>query len=341
MFFGGTNFGFTAGANDFGFNNYTADITSYDYDAVMDEAGGITKKFEMVRDVISTYMSEKPTIKGDIGSSAPFAYGQVELKPILNLLSAEGRATLAKGTAIQSLKPKTFEELDQYSGLVLYETQLPTFSLDPALLTVNDLRDRAHVYVDQQFMGILSRQNVIYSLPLGKIEGKTLQILVENQGRINFNIANDTKGILGAVTLQKRDNKQQLLENWTSTSFPLEEPQIQKLLEQTNNIKAMENVKFLNNGPMIFYGEFTASTLADTYLNTQGWGKGVAYINGFNLGRYWPLAGPQLTLYVPKEILSKDLNTLVLIEYQQTNLKEGSSAPSITLDDKPQLDITF
>lgn len=339
MFFGGTNFGFTAGANDFGDFKYVPDITSYDYDAVMDEPGNITKKFELVRDVIKKYF-KIPQVQ--VIKEKSFNYGTVNVKPILNLLSQEGRATLAKGVALQSKRPKTFEELDQYSGLVLYETNIAGMDIDvPSVLTVNDLKDRALVYVDQELIGTLSRQNGNFSLSVEKLQGTTLQILVENQGRINFNIANDTKGILGAVTIQKlNSSKVIILENWSNTAYPFEEPHISNLLSNVHTLKTTTvDTGLLSQGPMIYYGEFLVSDAHHTFLNTAGWGKGVAFVNGFNLGRYWPNAGPQLTLYVPQEILKNGKNSLILIEYEQNNKASKSSEPYVSLDDKPQLDV--
>lgn len=110
MFFGGTNFGFTAGANDFGDSKYTPDITSYDYDALLDERGNVTKKYELVRDVIRKYFrvsNMKPV------REQTYSYGKVDLKPVMNLLSQEGRNTLGKLEVIKSAKPKSFEELDR------------------------------------------------------------------------------------------------------------------------------------------------------------------------------------------------------------------------------------
>uniref|UniRef100_A0A1B0A5L0 Beta-galactosidase n=1 Tax=Glossina pallidipes TaxID=7398 RepID=A0A1B0A5L0_GLOPL len=331
MYFGGTNFGFTAGANDWGFGKYAADITSYDYDAVMDEAGGATKKFLLVRDVISEFMNV-PNI--EVLPSRAKAFGKVQMKPIIDLLSDEGRLLLARGSSVESIKPRTFEQLEQFSGLVLYETDLPEFEIDPTLLKVDQLRDRAYVYVDQIFLGTLSRENCIYTVPINKSIRKKLQILVENQGRINYYVANDMKGILGNVTVQKHNGQLQVLENWKHTQFPLEETQVKHLMKyvesKQRNSPGTETGS-LNHGPIAYYGEFIVDDIADTYLNVRGWGKGVAYVNGFNLGRYWPLVGPQITLYVPGEILKIGSNNLILIEYQL-------SQKEISLDSKPQLD---
>lgn len=341
MFFGGTNFGFTAGANDWGFGDYMPDITSYDYDAVMDEAGGVTPKFELVRRVIAEYRNI--TLDPLPPASKRLSYGQVQLTPIVSLLSLEGREALAAGSPVIGENPMTFEELDQYSGLILYETYLPPFEIDPTLLTVKDLRDRAFVFVDGELVGTLSRENRIYSLPLSNGWGHKLQILVENQGRINFNVADDTKGILGTVSIQKLDGEKLPLTNWNSTAFPLDTMNIEKLVEKYTSRNVMplnsQSSPILRNGPVVYHGEFTVSDLGDTYLNPTGWGKGVAYVNGLNLGRYWPLAGPQLTMYVPNEILKLGINTIVLIEYQRINNDGNNQEPTVSLDAEPKLDI--
>ncbi|BFF93460.1 beta-galactosidase [Drosophila madeirensis] len=341
MFFGGTNFGFTAGANynlDGGIG-YAADITSYDYDAVMDEAGGVTNKYNLVKQVIGEVL---PLPEITLSPAKRLAYGKVELTPALALLSAEGRAALAKGEPVESTKPKSFEELDLYSGLVLYETQLPSMDLDPALLRVNQINDRAHVFVDQELVGTLSREAQIYSLPLSKGWGSTLQLLVENQGRVNFYISNDTKGIFGEVSLQLHNGGYLPLENWKSTAFPLEDEVVENWRKQSGEQRLdafLGRQRILRNGPVLYTGNVKVEEVGDTYLNMAGWGKGVAYVNGFNLGRYWPVAGPQVTLYVPNEILKLGDNTLVILEYQRTNkTASGEDLPAVQFDAIAQLD---
>ncbi|XP_034100058.2 beta-galactosidase [Drosophila albomicans] len=341
MFFGGTNFGFTAGANydlDGGIG-YAADITSYDYDAVMDEAGGVTTKYELVKQVIGEVL-ELPQIT--LEPAKRLAYGKVELTPALELLSPEGRAALSKGTPVIAEKPKSFEEVDQYSGLLLYETTLPDMDLDPTLLKVEDLRDRAHVFVDRQLVGTLSREARIYQLPLSKGWGSTLQLLVENQGRINYDRANDTKGIFGQITMQLHNGGDLPLENWTTTAFPLEEATIAAWLAKRADVALDPKIaeqRLLRTGPIAYTGSFSVQEVGDTYLNMAGWGKGVAYVNGFNLGRYWPLGGPQITLYVPNELLKVGENSLVLLEYQRCNKTvNGSELPAVQLDAVAQLD---
>lgn len=200
------------------------------------------------------------------------------------------------------------------------------------------------------------------TIPISANFGSKLQILVESQGRINFNIANDFKGILGDVKLDGN-----ALNDWTITGFPLDSyDQIYNLLEEgqlENGIRGEKtNKEFLLEGPTIFHAKFDISAnqddIMDTYLNPNGWGKvgfsiffsiwvvskpcdcfflfisqGIVFVNGFNLGRYWPMVGPQITLYLPKELLRHGQNDLTVIELQ-TAPENGQ----IGFSDVPYLD---
>lgn len=321
MFFGGTNFGFTAGANDNGPGNYMADITSYDYDAPMTEAGDPTPKYQALRRIISRYLPmpaipvPEPTPKA--------AYGTVRMLACGTLLSPEGREKLGAGV-VNAAKPMTFEALDQYSGLVLYETTLPLhYKRDPSILYVPGLADRGYVYVDNEFVGILARETPVYALQLSPSMGRHLQIFVENQGRLNYGRQlNDFKGLTKNVRLEK-----ETLSNWTMTKFPLDTyANLESLIAQST---AMPRSDFhvlkkpqilLRSGPTVYSGNLTIPTVdkvADTYLDMSGWGKGIVFVNGENLGRYWPLVGPQISLYVAAPFLKVGNNRIVVVEYQQ------------------------
>ncbi|ETN58685.1 beta-galactosidase [Anopheles darlingi] len=326
MFFGGTNFGFTAGANDIGPGKYGADITSYDYDAPLDEAGDPTEKYFEIRKVLIEHF-------GDPGVPAPAPLPKMSLDTVWlerrgSILSKHGR-TMLSTSVITEVQPITFEALNQHSGLVLYETTLPsTLNRDPYTLTIDQVHDRAYVHVDDVFYGILSRETNVHSIPLSIGSGNRLQILVENQGRINYNIPNDFKGILGSVTIEGTP-----LYNWTITTYPLDNYQyMENFINHRPSADEEEADDLTAAGAQVYYGTFVINrdAIHDTYLYTHVWGKGLAFINGFNLGRYWPLAGPQLTLYVPRHILKKGINKIVLIEYQQR-----VQQPYVQFIDKP------
>lgn len=185
MYFGGTNFGFWAGANDWGLGNYMADITSYDYDAPMDEAGNPTEKYMVLRNVIGEFMDIPD--ESTIPPRAPtMALSAVTVMPINTIFSPFGRRHL--GTRpFESKKTRTFEQMNQFSGFLLFETELPKLDRDPAMIQLFDLADRAIIYIDDEFVGVLSRENKINTLPISAaLSGSKLSILVENQGRINF-----------------------------------------------------------------------------------------------------------------------------------------------------------
>lgn len=145
MFFGGTNFGFTAGANAFGSGDFQADITSYDYDAPMTEAGDPTSKFKLIRDVIKDYLPLPNISIPENGQK--MTLNSIQLSPKVTLLSPMARHIFGR-QPIKAEKPLTFEALDQFSGFVLYETTLPPLRTDPSILKISGLRDRAIVLID-------------------------------------------------------------------------------------------------------------------------------------------------------------------------------------------------
>jgi beta-galactosidase len=173
-------------------------------------------------------------------------------------------------------------------------------------------------------------------MPISSEIGLKLQLFVENQGRINFNIADDMKGLLGDVYLNG-----DVLKNWVMTTYPFEdyEPIETAIAAYHKKARILYSAEYSRNylrtGPTLFHGEFELGddTLYDTYIDTTGWGKGVMFINGFNLGRYWPIVGPQITLYVPKEVLKTGKNTVVLLE-----LQIAPSSGQLRFTDKPKLD---
>lgn len=237
-----------------------------------------------------------------------------------NIFTTAARDALKSSKSVEnSTKLLTFEELDQNSGFVLYEADLPKFTRDPSNIYVNKLRDRAQVFIDGRFVGVLSRENNIYSLPVSAGYGKRLQIFVENQGRINFQENFDLKGILGNVTVQTFEEPYfQELSNWDITGYPFDDySKIEEFIQTGFRQQTFKN-GVLRDGPALLSGTFTVTGVpGDTYWNTAGWGKGVLFVNGINLGRYWPLVGPQMTMYIPRHVLVTGDNTFVVLEQQK------------------------
>ncbi|XP_070521041.1 beta-galactosidase [Cardiocondyla obscurior] len=300
MFYGGTNFGFTSGANG-GVDVYSPQLTSYDYDAPLTEAGDPTDKYFAIRDVIGLYLP-LPNMSLPTRSSKA-SYGRVLLEPVQKLLDSRSPFAVIREAAVH---PKTFESLSVNQGFVFYETYLPPSFSDPAILRAIT-KDRALVYVDNQLSGTLSRIDKIFTLPLENPYGSHLGLLVENQGRLNYgNDIHDFKGISN-VTISDT-----LLTNWNMTGYTFSD------VSTLWNLSAIEiESGTLHNGPVFLRGHFKIfEQPLDTFLDTTGWGKGVAFVNGYNLGRYWPVVGPQITLYIPAPYLRIGQNELIILELE-------------------------
>ncbi|XP_014473975.1 PREDICTED: beta-galactosidase isoform X2 [Dinoponera quadriceps] len=315
MFYGGTNFALTSGANG-GSNEFKPQITSYDYDAPLTEAGDPTEKYFALRNVIGQYLP-LPGVPVPIVSPKG-NYGPVLLEPISELL--DNYLFVVSQSAADF--PKTFEALSVNQGFVLYETRLPVSISDEYTLNAT-VKDRALVYVNKQLYGILSRTDKKFTLPLKKSYGDHLRILVENQGRVNFGYEiRDYKGVsnvnIAGVTLK--------MWNMTGYSFP-----DVSILRDKGTI-SMKNGA-LKSSPVFLRGHFTVTGQPlDTFLDTGGWGKGMAFVNGYNLGRYWPSVGPQITLYVPAPYLRTGNNELILLESEYVSLTRKmkfQSAPNL------------
>ncbi|MFF7256382.1 glycoside hydrolase family 35 protein [Streptomyces microflavus] len=310
MFHGGTNFGFTNGANDKG--HYRPTITSYDYDAPLDEAGDPTAKYRLFRDTIARY-ADVP----DAPVPAPGAKLNregIRLPRRASLLAQAGRL----GSAHRFDHPLTMEELAQAFGFVRYETALP--AAGDGVLTIGEVHDRAQVFVDGQPVGTLERENHDRALGLrSPAAGALLTILVENQGRVNYGAGlRDWKGITGTVAFNGEP-----LTDWTSTPLPLD---TLDAVSYPGDGSAEEKAA----GPAFFRGTVELSDPADTFLHLPGWTKGSVWVNGCPLGRYWS-RGPQKSLYVPGPVLRGGVNEIVVLELH------GAQGDTVHLRDAPDL----
>ena len=331
MFEGGTNFGFWNGAELLGNIMYQPVPTSYDYDAPLSEAGDPTEKYTAIRELIKKYA---PVTEPVPAATPKTAYGKVVMKQVGSLWN--GLKSLQDQVAD---RPISFENLGQSFGFVIYSAEFNVTANYTWDLILCDLRDRASVFLDSNFLGTLFQQNrdsnVSISLPPGTTDVK-LQIVVENMGRVNYGTyLNDSKGILGGVFVSNTTAGPPLSASnkWTSAPIPLDNPsEFIKFSSLADHEDPPLSVAF-------YSGEFAISgTVNDTYLNVDNWSKGVAIINGFNLGRYWPNKGPQKTLYVPASVLSSsEPNTLMLFEIDQAPCKPQSVDCFTTFVDKPDI----
>ncbi|MBB6670644.1 glycoside hydrolase family 35 protein [Cohnella nanjingensis] len=315
MFHGGTNFGFYNGANHI--DHYEPTVTSYDYNALLSEAGDPTDKYWAIREVIGRYaeLPDEPVP----AASAKRGYGEVRMTERAALFDSFDRIG---GEPVASVAPETMERLGQDYGFVWYETELSGPQTNCEIM-LQHVRDRASIYIDGAFRGVAERagaDSVVADIPPS---GVKLGILVENMGRINYGSQlRDVKGITEGVKAGVRQYNQFLF-GWTIRTLPLDD--LAGLVYEPYDPDAIRE-----ETPAFYRGTFVAEEPADTFLKLTGWTKGVAYINGFNLGRYWE-KGPQRTLYVPAPLLRKGLNELVVFELH------GMDQPVVTLQDKPEL----
>ena len=329
MFCGGTNFGFCNGAlvGRYGAdkpdapNRYIPFATSYDVDAPITEYGEPTEKYFLCKKVLKAHM-EKCGFEfsgNDVFSKDNSVKTQkidkIEFARSADLLDNAER--LSYKTCISG-KPRTFEELGQAYGFVLYSTRVEYTDDKPRALTIENLRDRATIYIDGKYCGCYMRDRkcepVKFTVPK---EGVKIDILVENMGRVNYGnrIAEEYKGLCGLVKLDVVEGDGSLYRwdytcksGWTNYSLPLNGGDMNKI----------DYSKHAKEGrPTVYEGEFEAIPGVDTFINPDGWGKGCIFVNGFNIGRYWSV-GPQKTLYVPGELIRKK-NTVHVLELHKPN----------------------
>ncbi|XP_053925874.1 beta-galactosidase-1-like protein isoform X2 [Cuculus canorus] len=325
MFHGGTNFAYWNGA-DFK-DQYKPVTTSYDYDAPLSEAGDPTEKLFAIRTVISKF---QPLPVGPMPPATPkYAYGWVALRKYADLLDVLD--VLCPSGPIQSQFPLTFEAIKQAHGFVLYHTQLPRDLLDPATLgaSPHSICDRGYVMLQKEYQGTLEREGQTTLRVMGR-EGDALDVLLENMGRISFGAnVSDFKGLLGNLSLDSSP-----LRNWLIYSLDID-----SAVQQGWPHAALPKPSSRGRaGPAFYSGTFeTPGITCDTFVKFPGWGKGQLWINGFNLGRYWPHRGPQQTLFVPGSVLYAGRpNNITVLE-----LEGAPPTPSLLFLDQPLFNRTL
>ncbi|WP_051970206.1 glycoside hydrolase family 35 protein [Kitasatospora azatica] len=316
MAHGGTNFGYLNGAN-LTDGRLEPTVTSYDYDAAISEDGRPTAKFWAFREVLGRYTELPPAPA--VEPPPLLAPRRLELSAPLPLLD------LVDGLAdpVHAASTLAMEELDQSYGFVLYRTWV-TGPREAAELQVDGLGDRAQVFLDGQPVGVLDRTGrsggrIELAVPAG---GARLELLVENLGRINYGPAlADRKGISGAVRLGL-----QQLHSWQMYPLPLEDIGDLPFLEGESAQRPAAA-----DQPVFRRAVLELDQPADTFVLTEGHGKGLCWVNGFLLGRYWDI-GPQQTLYLPGPLLREGSNELVLLELH------GPAGDGLDLVAEPVLD---
>jgi beta-galactosidase len=291
---------------------YQPDVTSYDYDAPLDEMGRPTPKYFAIRDLLARHQAEGVKLP-DLPAPLPV----IEIPSIGFREAASVFENLPMPVVMA--QPKPMEYLGQSQGFILYRTAFRGHY--GGKLKIWELHDYANIYADGRILGTLNRakKEDTLEIPRSEAKPKTLDILVEGMGRINFSqYLIDRKGITDRVTLNSMT-----LMDWQAFPLPMDAAYLAGL-----------KYKPLRPGPesaparpgMFFRGGFELDDLGDTYLDMRGWAKGVVWVNGQNLGRFWEI-GPQKRLFCPATFLKKGRNEIVVFDMHKT-------APAIVSGEK-------
>nr|XP_009678090.1 PREDICTED: beta-galactosidase [Struthio camelus australis] len=292
------------GGTNFGYWNganmpYMPQPTSYDYDAPLSEAGDLTEKYFVLRKVIGMY---KQLPEGLIPPTTPkFAYGKIRLQKVGTVVEVLDK--LSPAGPVKSTYPLTFVQLKQVP------------------------------------QGVLERGESLTINITGKA-GANLDILVENMGRVNFGrYNNDFKGLVSNLTLG-----QDILVEWEIYPLDIDGAVKHDINGQPEQLQRSVGNPSSYEAPTFYTGRLSVPSgipdlPQDTYIKFPGWTKGQIWINGFNLGRYWPARGPQLTLFVPSNILVSSVpNNITVLELESSPC--STQMCEIEFVDKPDINAT-
>ncbi|MGL4773306.1 MAG: glycoside hydrolase family 35 protein [Clostridium sp.] len=309
MFHGGTNFGFHNGCSYH--DGIDPQTTTYDYDAPLTEWGAPAEKYHEFKKVISKY-TEIPDVK--LSTDIKFInYGEVKLTNKVSLFNTLDKLT----TPIYNDITLNMEKLDQGYGYILYRSNVGK-GRTLAKAKLADCDDRAQVFVNGKHIVTQYKETMGENIPLtfDKESNNIMDILVENTGRINYGASlvspKQRKGIKGGVMLDLHFHT-----GWDHYC-----------LDMSDISKVDFSLGYEENTPAFYEYTFSASELGDTFLHLPNFGKGCAFINGFNLGKFWDI-GPTKYLYIPAPLLKNGENKLVIFE------TEGKYQEAINLSDTP------
>ena len=297
MFQGGTNFGFTSGANDKGV--YQPTVTSYDYDAPLTESGDPGPKYWAFRDVIAKYApvpDETPVV------AAPAPAFDVPLDRVVPLASVVD----SLGEWSDHVGVPTLDEIGHFRGFAQYRTRLAR----GGVLAFDEIRDRAQFFLDGDPIGILSRDHHEAAIVVPR--GGVLDVVVEDQGRVNYGQRlGEHKGLIGPALLDGEP-----VTGWHVLPIDLARLALPRPVTGQTDVVPVA-------GPAFLAGSFTVAEPTDLFVDLGGFTKGIVLVNGFNLGRYWS-RGPATTLYVPAPLLRSGENDIVIFELQASTRSTAS-----------------
>ena len=290
MFHGGTSFGYMNGAN-FG-NAYQPDVTSYDYDAPLDEAGRPRAKYFDLKKLVQQHSPASQT------RPLPAPLPMIEIPRFA--LTDSARLDSLLDTPIRSIQPKPMESVGQSYGFILYRwlPERPT----KGRLNIITMNDYALIYQGDNKLGELDRRFNQNAVDVDLAPAQPLDILIENMGRINYgsHMLDERKGITERVLLNGKE-----LGGWQIFPLPLDD------------LSKLQFSPKPKRGPRFYRGSFQLSSVGDTFIDMRGWGKGHVWVNRHHLGRFWKI-GPQQTLFCPAPWLKAGTNEMIVLELENT-----------------------
>ena len=331
MTHGGTSFGHWAGANSPGF---APDVTSYDYDAPINEWGLATPKFWELRKMMEKYNGGKKMSAVPKAPMPIITIPKFELKEFAPLMYANGGLNTDGNT-----DDLTFEAHNLGWGYAAYYTMLPELPVSSVLTA--EFHDFAQVFIDGKYIGKIDRVKNEKSLTIPPTKaGSLLVIVVEAMGRINFGRAiKDFKGVVGNVTISSKVGKHDVTYSLKGWEKYFVNDKYETALLAFHRASATENNEYIEvfkedakmmGGRGYYRGYFNINKVGDTFLNFETWGKGQVYVNGHAMGRIWSI-GPQQTLYIPGCWLKKGKNEVIVLDVV------GPKEPVVWGQDKPEL----
>jgi beta-galactosidase len=313
MAHGGTTFGLRSGAD----RPFKPDTSSYDYDAPISEAGWTTPKFTQTRDLISRYLLPGEKLPDPPAKNPTLAFpstAPIGIAPLFAHLPSP----------IADTTPHNFEKYDLGYGTLVYRTTLPAGPA--ATLNAADVHDYGYVFLNGEQLGVMDRRNRTFHVRLpARQQPGTLDILVETAGRVNFGAeVHDRKGLYAPLRIIDDAGERDLTAPWQIFPISLENgPPASLTFSPRGDLPA--------HAPAFYHFSVSLAAPADTFLDMRTWGKGIAWVNGHCLGRFWNI-GPTQTMYLPGPWLKSGANDLVILDF------EGPQAPSLAGLDHPILD---
>lgn len=313
MAHGGTTFGHWGGANN---PSYSAMCSSYDYDAPISEPGWTTDKYFQLRDLLRNYLPA-----GEQLPEIPEAFPVIEIPEVEFTQVAPLFSNLPEAKESMDIQP--MEAFDQGWGTILYRTTLQEPVENGTTMKITEVHDWAQVFADGKLLARLDRRRGEFALQLPVLKkGTRIDILIEAMGRVNFDESiHDRKGITEKVELV-RGKQSAELKNWTVYSFPVDYSFVQDKRYKNGTAQTM---------PAYYRTTFRLDKVGDTFLDMSTWGKGMVWVNGLAIGRFWEI-GPQQTLFMPGCWLKEGENEVIVLDLK------GPEKASIRGLKKPILD---